>query len=440
MLAQAIVWAGPFGSMILADLGAEVIEIESVQHLSPTRAFYRHISAAAARGHDRGGPREPRHRARGFWNRYTFFNYAKRAHKSITLDLHSERGHELFLELVRHSDAFVENNAEGVAGHLGIDWPTLSEVNPQLIMIRFPGFGLSGPYRDFKGFGAAMEAIAGHTLIRGYRDSDPSQTPPTYHADPNAGAHMAFALQAALYQRERTGHGRLVEMSQSEVVMHHVSHAWMDHQMNGRLQPHWGNQHPSMAPYGVFPVAEEPGVEHDLPPYVALAVPDDRAWAALCEAMGEPELASDERYADVVARYRNQEELEPRIAAWTRRHTSRELMLLLQAAGVPATMVNRQTLMHGDAHLQTRGFFEPITHPRGGHAPLPRPARPLLRAAAEPGARPRPHPRPAQPRAALRPDRRQRGGVPAPRGGRDHRHRLHGGRDVAGGTAGTRGR
>ena len=365
VLAQAIVWAGPFGSMILADLGAEVIEIESVQHLSPTRAFYRHISPRQREG-TTGAGLVNRDTSEGFWNRYTFFNYAKRAHKSITLDLHSERGHELFLELVRHSDAFVENNAEGVAGHLGIDWPTLSEVNPQLIMIRFPGFGLSGPYRDFKGFGAAMEAIAGHTLIRGYRDSDPSQTPPTYHADPNAGAHMAFALQAALYQRERSGEGRLVEMSQSEVVMHHVSHAWMDHQMNGRLQPHWGNQHPSMAPYGVFPAAEEPGVEHDLPPHVALAVPDDRAWAALCEAMGEPELASDERYADVIARYRNQEELEPRIAAWTRQRTGWELMLLLQAAGVPATMVNRQTLMHGDPHLQARGFFEPIAHPEAG--------------------------------------------------------------------------
>ena len=257
VLAQAIVWAGPFGSMILADLGAEVIEIESIQHLSPTRAFYRHISPRQREG-TTGAGLVNRDTSEGFWNRYTFFNYAKRAHKSITLDLHSERGHELFLELVRHSDAFVENNAEGVAGHLGIDWPTLSEVNPQLIMIRFPGFGLSGPYRDFKGFGAAMEALAGHTLIRGYRDSDPSQTPPTYHADPNAGAHMAFALQAALYQRERSGEGRLIEMAQSEVVMHHVSHAWMDHQMNGRLQPHWGNQHPSMAPYGVFPAAEEP--------------------------------------------------------------------------------------------------------------------------------------------------------------------------------------
>ena len=148
--------------------------------------------------------------------------------------------------------------------------------------------------------------------------------------------------------------------------MHHVSHAWMDHEMNGRLQPHWGNRHPSMAPYGIFPTAEEPGVEHDLQPYVALAVPGDRAWAALCEALGEPELARDERYADVVSRYRNQDELEPRIEAWTRQHAARELMLLLQGAGVPAAMVNRQTLMHGDPQLQARGFFEPITHPEAG--------------------------------------------------------------------------
>ena len=115
MLAQGIVWAGPFGSMILADLGAEVIEVESIQHLNPTRTFYRHISERLREGAT-GAGLVNRDTSEGFWNRYTFFNYAKRAHKSITLDLHSERGHELFLELVRHSDAFIENNAAGRRG------------------------------------------------------------------------------------------------------------------------------------------------------------------------------------------------------------------------------------------------------------------------------------------------------------------------------------
>ena len=372
VLSQAIVWAGPFGTMILADLGAEVIEIESIQHLSPTRALYRHLTPRQREG-SAGAGLVNRDVSEGFWNRYSFFNYAKRAHKSVTLDLYRERGRELFLELARHSDAFVENNAAGVVEKLGIDYATLAAVNPQLIMIRFPGFGLSGPYSGFRGFGAAMEALAGHSLIRGYRDSDPSLTPPTYHADPNAGAHVAFALQAALYARERTGEGGLIEMSQTEAVMHHTTHAYMDWTMNGRLQQHWGNRHPSMAPYGVFPAAEEPGVEHELPPYVALAVPDDRAWAALCEAMGAPALATDERYADVVSRYRNQEELEPRLAEWTRQHGARELMLRLQAAGVPAAMVNRQTLMHDDPQLAARGFFETISHPEAGTHRYPGP-------------------------------------------------------------------
>ena len=372
VLAQAIVWAGPFASLILADLGADVIEVESIRHLNPTRTFYRHLTPRLRDGATGAGLVD-RDVSEGFWNRYSFFNYAKRGHRSVTLDLHHERGRELLFGLVRRSDAFIENNAAGVAERLGIGYPALSAANPRLIVIRFPGFGLSGPYRDFKGFGAAMEGLAGHTLARGYRDSDPSLTPPTYHADPNAGAHVAFALQAALYQRERTGEGRLIELSQSEAVMHHVSYAWMDWTMNGRLHPHPGNRHPSMAPHGVFPAAEDPGVEHDLPPYVAIAVPHDRAWAALCGAMGDPALAADERYADVVSRCRRQDELEALVAAWTRLRTARELMLRLQAAGVPAAMVHRQTLMHGDPHLAARGFFERIEHPEAGAHRYPGP-------------------------------------------------------------------
>ena len=365
ILSQAIVWAGPYGSMLLADLGAEVIEIESIQHLNPTRANMRHIPPALMDG-PTGATMVNRDGSEGFWNRRATFNYAKRAHKSVTLDLLRDEGRELFYELVRRSDVFIENNAADVVGDLGLDFATLSEVDPRLIMVRFPGFGITGPYASFKGYGATMEAVVGHTMLRGYRDSDPSLTPAIYHGDPNAGAHVAFAVQAALYARERTGEGQLIEISQAEAVIHHTSYALMDYMMNKRVQQHWGNRHPSMAPYGLFPCAGDDE-------WVAIAVPSDEVFAALCRELGGPELATDERFADAVSRYRNQDELEPIVGHWTRQHGQRELMLRLQGVGVPATMVYRQTEMHEDPHLRERGFFVELPHYEGGSYLFPGP-------------------------------------------------------------------
>lgn len=355
ILAQAIVWAGPFGSMILADLGADVIEIESIQHMSLTRGQLRHIPPALLAG-PTGAALYNRDPSEGFWNRGATFNFAKRGHRSVTVDLTREEGRELFYGLVREADVFMENNAADVVGNLGIDWPYLSALNPRLIMIRFPGFGIDGPYRDFKGFGATMEAIVGHSYLRGYRDSDPSATPAIYHGDPNAGATAAFAIQAALYARERTGQGQLIDLSQAEAVIHHTSYALMDYLMNQRVQEAWGNRHPWMAPYGVFPCRGDNR-------WLALAVDSDEAFEALCGVMGQPKLASDERFADAVERYNNQDALEQLIADWTREQDDRELMQRLQAAGVNAAMVYPQPEMFDDPHLQQRGFFMEMEYP-----------------------------------------------------------------------------
>jgi crotonobetainyl-CoA:carnitine CoA-transferase CaiB-like acyl-CoA transferase len=351
--------------MILSDLGADVIEIESIQHLNPTRTAIRHLPDAFMQG-PTGAGYFKRDNSEGFWNRSATFNFAKRGHRSVTIDLMSDEGLELFYSLVREADVFIENNAAEVVGHLKIDYPRLSAINPRLIMMRFPGFGITGPYSHFKGYGATMEAIVGHTMLRGYRDSDPSATPPIYHGDPTAGATVAFAVQAALYARERTGEGQLIDLAQGEAIVHHLSYALMDAFMNDRVQEHWGNRHPWMAPYGVFRCQ---GEDH----FLALAVDSDAAFEALCAEMGRPELASDERFADAASRYRNQDELEPLIEAWTLQHTQRELMERLQGAGVMATMVARQPEMFHDPHLEERGFFIELDHPDVGLQRYPGP-------------------------------------------------------------------
>ena len=269
-------------------------------------------------------------------------------------------------------DVFLENNAADVVEHLRIDYETLSELNPRLVMARFPGFGISGPYRDFKGYAPTMEAVAGHTYLRGYRDSDPSWTPGSGHGDPNAGVHVAFAIQAALYARERTGVGQLIDLSHVEAVLHHLAYAFMDYSMNRRVQGTWGNRHPSRAPNGFFPCAGEDE-------WIGIAVPSDEAFLALADAMGRPELAADPRFADVVSRHRHQDELEPLIEEWTRLHPARDLRERLQAAGVPAAEVLAPEALRDDPHLRERGFWEELEHPAAGTHRYPTPVGKLQR-------------------------------------------------------------
>ena len=382
VLAQGLVWAGPFGTMILADLGAEVIEIESIQHLNPTRTQLRHIPDVVMQGP--GGARYlNRDSSEGFWDRVTVFNYAKRGHLSATFDLRSERGHELFLELVKKADVFLENNAAEVVEHLGIGWEVLHAANPRLIMVRFPGFGITGPYAHYKGYGLQMEGVAGHTMVRGYPDSDPSTTPSSLHGDPNAGAHVAWAVQAGLLARERTGQGQLIELSQSEAVLHHIAYDVLDYEFNAREGGPRGNNHPAYAPYGVFPCAGQDR-------WIAIACLSDEAFAALMQHLEAAGYADDERFSTTIARLRNRKAVNELVAQRTRHYDAGDLERRLQGSGVPAAALAHQQEMHTDEHLAARGFFTPITHPAAGTHLYPGPLGKLADTADVPPFRPAP--------------------------------------------------
>ena len=287
------------------------------------------------------------------------------------------------MRLVAESDAYLENNAAGVVESLGIGWPALSEVNPRLIMVRFPGFGISGRYTHFKGYGSNMEAVAGHTMLRGYRDADPSLTPNSLHGDPNAGSLVAFAIQAALLARERTGKGQLIELSQAEAVAHHVPYDFMDYSMNQREHPHRGNRHPSMSPYGIYHAAGEDC-------WIGIAVPSDEAFVELCAELGLDSLPSDERFADVVSRIHNQDDLDPLIDAATASQDMHALAERLQARGVPAMALEHQQELTEDPQLQARNFFTPIDHPAAGTHLYPGPLAKLEHTASGPPWRPAP--------------------------------------------------
>jgi crotonobetainyl-CoA:carnitine CoA-transferase CaiB-like acyl-CoA transferase len=382
VLAQGLAWAGPTTTMLLADLGAEVIEIESIQHLNLTRTRIRHIPDAVMRG-PAGNAYVNHDGSEGFWDRQVWFNYGKRGCLSATFDLQTERGHELFLELIRKSDVFLENNAATVVDTLGIGWDVLHAANPQLIMARFPGFGITGPYAHHKGIGTNMEAVAGHTMVRGYAGDDPSITPNSLHSDPNAGTHVAWAVQAALLARERSGQGQLIELSQAEAVLHHITYDVLDYEFNGRERTQRGNDHPSFAPYGVFPCAGEDR-------WIAIACTSDAAFAALMGHLGAAQWADDERFATAVARLRHRAAVNELVADRTRLYVAEELARKLQASGVTAAALAHQQEMDTDEHLNARGFFTPITHPAAGTHLYPGPAGKLQHTADGPPFRPAP--------------------------------------------------
>jgi len=358
-----VIWAGPFATLHLADWGAEVIRVESLEHWQVgTRGGIARPSQEIVSNPVRRGTfatycnRDVSFRP---WNRYTLFNSHARNKLSCTMDLTQPRGRELFKRLIQMSDVFLENNAPHVMENLGLTYDVLKEVNPKLIMISMPGFGNYGPYKYYRGLGAHQEGFIGHTYLRGYPNSDPSTTSTLYHADAAAGATAAFAVLLALYHRNRTGKGQFIDMAQAEATMPHLGEAIMDYTMNKRVQTSSGNRLPGAAPCGCYRCQGEDR-------WINITVSSDEEWEGLCRAMGEPQWTKDERFADSLSREKHQDELDKLIEEWTVKQDHYALMYLLQKEGVPAGPVIFEDDAYTDPHLKERGFFEELTHEECG--------------------------------------------------------------------------
>lgn len=352
VLDMTVVWAGPFATVLLGDMGAELIRVESLQHPDTNTRGQPIVPPAALQGS--GGAlypnKDPGPRP---WNRNASFNSTGRNKKSVTLDLLRPEGKEVFFRLVRQSDVFIENNAADVVENLGITYDVLSKVNPALIMISLPAFGQTGPYKHFKAYAVNMEGVIGHTLLRTYPDSGPTETTATFVADAAAGASAAFAVLAGLRHRMRTGRGQCIDMSQAENVTHYLSQAIMDYSMNGRVHASLGNRDSSRAPQGVYPCAGEDS-------WVAISCGTDAEFRALCEVIGQPELGT------TLARHQDQDELDKIIAGWTADKDHYDVFHRLQKVGVPAGPVLHTGELFEDPHLRARGFWEEVTHPEAG--------------------------------------------------------------------------
>ena len=357
-----VVWAGTFATTLLADLGAEVIKVENVHVWQPmTRGGQARPSAAAiagGAGWATGYPNaEPGPRP---WNYCPTFVQQYRNKHSMTVDLLSDEGREIFAQLVAASDALVENNASGTLEKLGIGPDFLRAARPDLIAVRMPAYGSDGPYLSARALGVHLESVMGHTLLRGYPDLDPSYITSIFSGDYVAGAHAAFAVMAALRHRRRTGAGQFIELAQAECAGGMLAQAFLDYSLNGVVQERIGNRSVNgHAPYGVYPARSDGDGTDGRDRWICLSVLDDDQWLGLREAMGDPAWAQDPALRHEAGRRERQDEVDAHLAAWTAPQDDYELMHLLQAHGVPAAPVLDASRIHADPHVQAHQLNEP---------------------------------------------------------------------------------
>ena len=354
-----VVWAGPYSTMHLADWGAEVIRIESLQHFAATtrgmmaRPPAEMVLAQLSLGYpDNEAGERP-------WNRYAVFNHHGRNKKAMTMDMTRPEGQEVFERLLRISDGVIENNVPVSMERLGVTWERVSSVNPNAVMVRMPAFGLTGPYRNYRTWGNHMEAVAGHPLIRAYPDLTPEYAPTGVPSDAAAGVGAAFAFLLGLRQRRKTGKGVLIESATAENFTPFLGDFIMDYTMNGRVWSQMGNDHWEFAPHNVYRCQGEDA-------WVTISVEDEEQWRALCGVMRMEDLADAEPFATMESRHTNRRELDAMIGGWTETRQARWVMTRLQQAGVPSGMVMNERDALEDRHLHARDFWHELTHPESG--------------------------------------------------------------------------
>jgi len=334
----AVFAAGPVIGKHMGEHGAEVIRIESSQRPDGFRVHYPPFKDDRP-GLDRGGT-------------FAIFNNDV---LSVTLDLKHPRGVELARALMARADVVIENFAPGVLKRLGLDYSALREINPGIIMLSSCNQGQTGLRARQRGFGSQLTSMSGFTHLTGYGDGHPPMLLYGPYIDFIGVGYGLIAVLAALDFRRRTGRGQHIDLSQYEAGLQFVIPALLDQQVNGRAPGPQGNRDPHAAPHGAYPCQGDDE-------WCVIAVFDQAEWRALCQATEHPEWATDPRFVTLEARQANEDELDRLISEWTTRHTSRQVMEKLQAAGVPAGMVQTIGDLFSCPQLLHRGQWPALEH------------------------------------------------------------------------------
>jgi crotonobetainyl-CoA:carnitine CoA-transferase CaiB-like acyl-CoA transferase len=336
-------WAGASASAFLGAMGADVIHVESHNHVDGMRMV--------------GGMFAPRP---DWWELSSFFLAVNTNKRGITLDLRNPEGRNLLLRLIQRADVVMENFTPRVVERFDLDWDVVHATNPSALMVRMPAFGLDGPWRDRPGFAQTMEQVTGLAWMTGHLDDQPRiQRGP---CDPNAGMHAAIATLAALRRRDETGEGAFVEVPMVEAALAIAAEPIIEWTAYGRLLGRQGNLSPRSCPQGVYACA---GTEQ----WLALSIPDDATWESLVKAIGEPSWAGGmEAWSD---RRSHEDEIDAGLGAWAATTTLIEAIDCLVAAGVPAAPAWDPRRVSEHPQFVHRGFYETVDHPVAGPIAVP---------------------------------------------------------------------
>ena len=347
--------AGPIAGRTLADFGAEVIRVESEARVDGLRL---------------GQPQKP---GMSGYNVCAYFNNFNAGKASLLLNMGAEGAREIALRLIERSDVFLSNLTPRVIERWGLTYEELREANPAIIAAYQPMQGTFGPHRDFLGFGAVLTPVTGISHLSG----DPQRKPvgvgtnyPDYAINPG---HTVIAILAALRHRRRTGEGQRIELAQLESVAAAMGPALLDYTANGRNQTRKGNRSSWMAPHAIYRCrdaargAPHPDGSTTRERWAAIAARSDAEWNALCVVAADAAFAADERFATLLGRREHEDTLNEQIGDWTAGWDAVELVETLQAAGVPAGVVqDAEDVCEHDLHLRQRGYYEYLDHPETG--------------------------------------------------------------------------
>lgn len=328
------IYNGPYCTFLMAMAGARVIKIESRggEHLRKRSVV--------------GGAALP----------FAMLNSNKQC---VTLNLKSVEGAQLLKRMAARADVLVENFAPGAMDRLGLSYDVLSEINPRLIYGSGSGYGRSGPYKDYPAMDLTVQAMAGVMSVTGFADRPPVKAGPAL-CDFFGGVHLYGAIMTALYEREQTGNGRLVEVSMQEAVYASLaSNLGLYYGSEGAAPARTGNRHGGLAeaPYNVYPTRDG---------FIAIICVGENHWKSLLKAMGREDLLSAARFADLKSRVANMDEIDELVSGFTREFDKQPLFDLLMRNKVPCSPVREMAEVVNDPHLHERGHLEWIDHPMYG--------------------------------------------------------------------------
>jgi CoA:oxalate CoA-transferase len=325
--------AGPATTTFLADMGAEVIKVEKPGIGDDARLFPPYVN--------------------GFSAPFIVMNRAK---KGVVIDIKKPEGAVLLKELVAASDVLVENYKPGVMERLGLDYESLKKINPRLIMLSLSGYGQFGPLSKRPAYDSIIQACSGIMDVTGFSDGPPVKAGPII-IDLATAMQAAFAICAALFARERTGEGEYLDVSMYDTAVNMLAGVWTDYTVTGNVPKRTGNRYPYVSPFDTF---------HAKDGYFMICSAGDSTFHKLCDAMGRPEMKTDDRFNNLFTRNANEPQLRVIIQEWVGAHTTSELMEFTTKFDVPASPIMSVKDVVEHPHTKERGLPVEVDQPGRG--------------------------------------------------------------------------